>query len=241
MRARPGYFAPKPPPVRPTHRVHGDRTEPGSSLDMSIDELEVVEDGVPQKVETFQEATTPVSIVFALDASGSMKKAASRSRRPRAGFVEQVRPEDSLATDDCSADKVQLRARPHDATATGASTPSTSTSPTAARRSTTRCTTRCPRLKGIEGRRVVVVMTDGRDENNPGTAPGSVAHVRAGAGPAARRRTPSSSPSGSARRSIARCSSSSPHARAARPISPRTSRCSATDFNRIVENLRRRT
>ena len=30
------------------------------------------------------------------------------------------------------------------------------------------------RLRGIEGRRVVVVMTDGRDENNPGTGPGSV-------------------------------------------------------------------
>ena len=30
------------------------------------------------------------------------------------------------------------------------------------------------RLRGIEGRRVVVLMTDGRDENNPGTAPGSV-------------------------------------------------------------------
>ncbi len=30
------------------------------------------------------------------------------------------------------------------------------------------------RLKRADGRRVVVVMTDGRDENNPGTAPGSV-------------------------------------------------------------------
>jgi VWFA-related protein len=29
------------------------------------------------------------------------------------------------------------------------------------------------RLKRVEGRRVVVAMTDGRDENNPGTAPGS--------------------------------------------------------------------
>ncbi len=28
-------------------------------------------------------------------------------------------------------------------------------------------------LKTVEGRRAVVVMTDGRDENNPGTAPGS--------------------------------------------------------------------
>ena len=31
------------------------------------------------------------------------------------------------------------------------------------------------RLKDVEGRRVVVLVTDGRDENNPGTGPGSVA------------------------------------------------------------------
>ena len=30
------------------------------------------------------------------------------------------------------------------------------------------------RLKGSTGRRAVVVLTDGRDENNPGTGPGSV-------------------------------------------------------------------
>jgi Ca-activated chloride channel family protein len=29
-------------------------------------------------------------------------------------------------------------------------------------------------LRGVAGRRAVVVFTDGRDENNPGTAPGSV-------------------------------------------------------------------
>ena len=31
------------------------------------------------------------------------------------------------------------------------------------------------RLKSVPGRRAVVVLTDGRDEDNPGTAPGSVA------------------------------------------------------------------
>src|SRR5262245_47952759 len=30
------------------------------------------------------------------------------------------------------------------------------------------------RLRGVEGRRVVVLMTDGRDENNAGNGPGSV-------------------------------------------------------------------
>ena len=33
------------------------------------------------------------------------------------------------------------------------------------------------RLKRTDGRRVVVVMTDGRDENNPGTGPGSVRRI----------------------------------------------------------------
>ena len=44
------------------------------------------------------------------------------------------------------------------------------------------------RLRGIEGRRVVVLMTDGRDENNPGTGPGSVHGVRRRARAAAERR-----------------------------------------------------
>jgi VWFA-related protein len=30
------------------------------------------------------------------------------------------------------------------------------------------------RLKRVEGRRAIVVLTDGRDENNPGTGPGSM-------------------------------------------------------------------
>src|SRR5256885_12040359 len=30
------------------------------------------------------------------------------------------------------------------------------------------------RLKKVEGRRAIVVLTDGRDENNPGTGPGSL-------------------------------------------------------------------
>src|SRR5437763_769682 len=51
----------------------------------------------PQTLEAFQEASTPVSIVFALDASGSMKKAAEALKAAARSFVEQVRPADSLA------------------------------------------------------------------------------------------------------------------------------------------------
>ncbi len=64
---------------------------------MSMDDLEVVEDGVPQSLEAFQEATTPVSIVFTVNQSGSMKKAAEPMKAAAKSFIEQVRAEDSLA------------------------------------------------------------------------------------------------------------------------------------------------
>jgi Ca-activated chloride channel family protein len=170
VRARPGYFAPKPPPVRPTIEFTLTDTNP-TPHDMTIDELQVVEDGVPQKLEAFQEATTPVSIVFALDASGSMKKAAEPLKAAARSFVEQVRPEDSLATL-LFSDKVRFE---HDLTtrrdwSLDAINHYVANGGTALYDAVYDSLSR---LKGIEGRRIVIVMTDGRDENNPGTAPGS--------------------------------------------------------------------
>ena len=73
IKTRPGYFAPKPPPIRP--RIEFTATDPsGRYLDLSKDDLEVLEDGARAGVETFQEAVQHVSIVLALDSSGSMKK-----------------------------------------------------------------------------------------------------------------------------------------------------------------------
>ena len=55
------------------------------------------EDGVDQKVDTFHEAETPVSIVLALDASGSMRKSADALMAAARTFVESLRPEDKLS------------------------------------------------------------------------------------------------------------------------------------------------
>lgn len=171
VRARAGYFAPKPAPVRPSIEF----TLKGSTdavVDMTMDDLEVVEDGTPQKIEAFQEATTPVSIVFALDQSGSMKKAVDAVKVAAKSFVQQVRPEDSLALilfsdrslfahdlttrRDWSVEAID-RYQANGGTALYDAVYDS-----------------LSRLKGIEGRRVVVVMTDGRDEDNPGKGPGSV-------------------------------------------------------------------
>ena len=171
VRARPGYFAPKPPPIRPTieFTFTGETRE---YLNMTVDDLEVIEDGVPQKVEAFQEAVTPVSIVFALDASGSMKKATEAVKAAALSFVDEVRPEDELAlilfanrsvfAHDLTTNRTWSREAIGEYVASGGTALYDAVYDS------------LMRLSDEDGRRVVVVMTDGRDENNPGTAPGSV-------------------------------------------------------------------
>ena len=175
VRARPGYFAPKPPPIRPSIEFTlKDMTR--ELVDVSIDDLEVTEDGVAQKLEAFHEAVTPVSIVFALDASGSMKKATDDVKAAAKAFVSNVREQDALSLI-LFSDKSRFA---HDMTtrrdwsieAIDGYVASGGTALYDAAYDS------LMRLRGLEGRRVVVLMTDGRDENNPGTGPGS-AHTYA--------------------------------------------------------------
>jgi VWFA-related protein len=170
VRTRPGYFAPKPPPVRPSIEFTMIDTA-RRLLDVSADDLQVFEDGAEQQVDVFQEAVTPISIVFALDESGSMKKAAETMKAAARSFVESLRPQDPLATI-LFSDKALFA---HDLStnrswALEAIEQYRSNGGTALYDAVYNA---LMRLKGIEGRRVVVVMTDGRDENNPGTGPGS--------------------------------------------------------------------
>jgi len=168
--ARPGYFAPKPPPVKPT--IEFTATDPeGEYLSVSAADLQVHEDDVPQQVESFHEASQPVSIVLALDASGSMRRRETDVIASARAFSAALRPEDKLSimlfADDVTLlhDLTTDRAASRDAIdgyKTGGGTALYDGVADA-----------LDRLQHIEGRRVIVAMTDGRDENNPGTAPGS--------------------------------------------------------------------
>ncbi len=171
VRTRPGYFAPKPPPVRPVLEFTVTDTS-RTYLSVSRDDLQVVEDGVEQQIDTFQEATSPVSIVMVVDQSGSMKRAAEAAVGAAKSFVEALRPEDRLAilrfsdsavlAHDLSTDRSASLAALDDYAARGG---------TALYDAVHSALTR---LRRVEGRRVVVVFTDGRDENNAGTGPGSL-------------------------------------------------------------------
>jgi VWFA-related protein len=170
VRTRAGYFAPKPPPVRPSLEFTA-IDEHRQFPDLALDDLSVIEDGVPQKVDTFQEAVAPVSIVLALDASGSMAKAADQVKAAAQSFVEALRPEDPLGVllfSNTSVFAHDLTANRKDSVA--AIDGYSAKGGTALYDGLTDALTR---LKRTDGRKVVVLLSDGRDEDNPGTGPGS--------------------------------------------------------------------
>ena len=171
VRTRPGYFAPAPPPIRPTIEFTV-TDEVRQFVDVTVGDLEVVEDGIAQMVDTFQEAVDPVSIVMALDSSGSMRRSAELVQQTARDFVMAVRPEDKLALI-TFADRAKFahglgtnRQNSLDAIDKYVALGGTALYDAVWNSLMT--------LKGVPGRRAIVVLTDGRDENNPGTAPGSV-------------------------------------------------------------------
>jgi VWFA-related protein len=170
VKARPGYFAPKPLPVRPSIEFTAMDVR-SQYLQVSAGDLVVLEDGVEQKIDTFQEATTPVSMVLAMDASGSMKKSAEKVIEAARAFVATVRPEDKLGVVVFADQSVVA----HDLTLDRKAVAET-VDQYSALGGTALYDALCDSfslVKQAPGRRAVVVLTDGRDENNPGTAPGS--------------------------------------------------------------------
>ena len=171
VRTRRGYRAPAPPPIRPSIEftmLSGER----ELMDARREDIVVVEDGVPQTVDVFHEAIDPVSIVLTLDSSGSMKKAADAAKAAARTFIEAVGPEDKLGValfadsftlaQDLTANRVASLDAVNQYVASGGTALYDALAGSVAR------------LKRESGRRVVVLVSDGRDENNPGTGPGSV-------------------------------------------------------------------
>ncbi len=170
VRTKPGYFAPKPPPVHPIFEFTlTDATR--RQVAISRDDLTVVEDGVQQQIETFNEATSPVSIIMVLDESGSMRKAADAVKAAATSFVAALRPEDQLAvmrfSDQVVLDRDPSTARSDSLKTIEAYAPHGGTALYDA------INQALVRLKKVDSRRVAVVLTDGRDENNAGNGPGS--------------------------------------------------------------------
>jgi len=168
---RDGYYAPKAPPVKPVLEFTV-TDEHQDLIDVTRDDVVVVEDGVEQTIETFQIAVDPVQIILTLDQSGSMRLAVDAMKAAAREFVAALEPKDPLALV-TFADKVlfahdltTVREWSYDAIEKYQALGGTALYDA--------LYNSIMRLKFVKGRRAVVILTDGRDENNPGTAPGSV-------------------------------------------------------------------
>ena len=171
VRTRSGYTAPAAPPVRASLEFTAFAAG-RAPLSLTRDDIEVIEDGVPQKVDTFHELVLPVTIMLALDASGSMKRSAAQAQEAAREFVLAARPEDEIGM------------------IIFANTAAYIHSPTVRRESSLTALETyvadggtalndalydsLAQIGTVQGRRVVVVVTDGRDENAASTGPGSV-------------------------------------------------------------------
>jgi Ca-activated chloride channel homolog len=170
VRAREGYFAPKPPPVKPTIEFSASYGVVGSGS-LAAGDLVVVEDGVVQDITSFEEAVAPISIAMVVDTSGSMRRAMATAQAAARSFVTSLRPTDPLAlvrfadrvvVEHDFSDKRQTTLEAIDRLQANGGTALWDALHTS-----------MLVLKQRQGRRAVVLLSDGRDENNPGTAAGS--------------------------------------------------------------------
>jgi Ca-activated chloride channel homolog len=172
VRARAGYEALHPPPVRASLEFTA-TDEARQYVDLAREDLEVIEDGATQQIDVFHEAVAPVAVVLAVDASGSMTRVSEMVRQAAAHFVDATRSEDRLAIvqfADKAALVADLQLERDEAHAVLAKyDPKGGTALYDALQLSMQ------RLSFIQGRRVVVVVTDGRDENAASTGSGSLA------------------------------------------------------------------
>lgn len=170
VRARAGYFAPRPPPVRPTIEFSA-RGDGDAGAPLELADLELIEDDVPQTLDAFQEANAPISIALALDASGSIKPVLEPLKAAARTFVSSLRPADPLALVQF-ADAVTFAhwlstARQESIDAIDSHRAAGGTALWDALHDSIAL------LDRQQGRKAIVVVTDGRDENNAGNGPGS--------------------------------------------------------------------
>lgn len=171
VRTRDGYTAPMAPPIRTSFEFGAEGNGPEAAR-LTRDDVEVVEDGVPQHVDTFHEVALPVTIMLALDASGSMVRSAERAQAAAREFVRAMRPEDQIGMI-VFADTAEYIHSPTTRRdwSLGAIDAYKAIGGTALNDA---LYDSLAQLSGVAGRRVAVVVTDGRDENAASSGPGSL-------------------------------------------------------------------
>jgi VWFA-related protein len=172
VRARKGYTAPVPPPVRASIEFTGVGTGEIPAA-LTREDIDVFEDGVKQEMDVFQEAVQPVTFMMALDASGSMKKSAQRAQEAAREFIDAMRPEDQVGLM-MFATKAEAIQAPTDKRETTRAAIDNYVADGGTALYDALYDSLVQLAKARDARRVLVVVTDGIDENAASNGPGSL-------------------------------------------------------------------
>ena len=143
------------------------------ALDLGRDDFTLLEDGVPQTLTHFSAARTPITIALLIDASNSMRlgERIAHARKGAEDFVDAVEPGDRLMVfwfdDTLHGDTTPVTDRGAARERIRGIAPGGGTALYDALYTT------ATRLRDIDGRRAIVLLSDGRDqaltENEPGS------------------------------------------------------------------------
>lgn len=171
IKTREGYFAAAPPPIRPALEFVA-RDANRRPIEIGPEDIQIFENGIPQEITTFQEIVDPVAMVMALDKSGSMRQEEEFVRAAASAFIDALRPEDPLGVLGFSdgaewlADIAPYRTWSRHAISQYKTAGGTALYDGLG--------LALERLATVKGRKAIVLLSDGKDEDAPGRGPGSV-------------------------------------------------------------------
>ncbi|MFQ5845369.1 MAG: VWA domain-containing protein, partial [Planctomycetota bacterium] len=143
--------------------------------DLKEEDFTILEAGRPQQIAVFSAERKPVHLVLLFDTSASMARDRKLETAQEAaiGFVEALEPDDTAALVTFSDMPRILQPRTGDTTALESAISSIEAKGGTALYDAILSAVQL--LKGHEGRKAIILISDGRDESADGLGPGSVA------------------------------------------------------------------
>jgi Ca-activated chloride channel family protein len=132
--------------------------------DLSKESFTVFEEGVPQAIRDFLLEDRPITMAIVLDSSGSMRDAMPEVHQAAASFVETLRPQDRALVIDFDDKVFLLQELTSDQALLKEAVNSTEALGSTALYDALHAAFR--KLRGIEGRKAIVLLSDGDDSSS---------------------------------------------------------------------------
>ena len=144
-------------------------------MDLAREDFTVLEAGVPQEITVFSAERKPAHLVLLIDTSASMKREdrIEIARKAAAGFVQELEEADTAAIvvfndyPELALERTSDKKRLEDTIASIEARGGTALYDA--------LVSSVALLEGIEGRKAIILLSDGRDEATSGLGPGSTA------------------------------------------------------------------